>query len=154
MMWRRAVWFVASFRSMLGIELFDVASNFSTWHRTFRCGVEMFEVGHRNVAGEGPLTSSRVVPRHSRIAAYVMGSRPRCAAILLDPRHKTLSGLASRFRWGRRISGYSCTNCDAGGGGGGGHLGEGERGELGGGGSGGCQKVGQREHGGSPQDTM
>ena len=123
MMWRRAVWFVASFPSMVGIELFDVASNFSTWHRTFRCGVEMFEVGHRNVAGEGPLSSTRVVPRHSRIAAYVMGSRPRCAAILLDPRHKTMSGLASRFRWGRRISGYSCTNCDAGGGGRGGREG-------------------------------
>ena len=30
--------------SRRGVELFDVASNFSTWHRTFRRGVEMLDV--------------------------------------------------------------------------------------------------------------
>ena len=54
---------------MLGIELFDVASNFLTWHRTFRRGVEMFDVGHRNVAGE----CLRAAPTflHSHMVAYV-----------------------------------------------------------------------------------
>ena len=38
-----------------GVELFDVASNFSTWRRIIRRGgVDMFDVGHRNVAGECP----------------------------------------------------------------------------------------------------
>ena len=35
-----------------GVELFDVTSNFSTSHRTFRRDVEMFDVGHRKVGGE------------------------------------------------------------------------------------------------------
>ena len=38
--------------SMLDIELFDVTSNFSTSHRTFRRDVEMFDVGHRKVGAE------------------------------------------------------------------------------------------------------
>ena len=43
-----------------GVELFDVTSNFSTSHRTFRRDVEMFDAGHRKVGGE------RLPPRSSR----------------------------------------------------------------------------------------
>ena len=87
---------------MLDIELFDVASNFSTWHRTFRRGVEMFDVGHRNVGGECPLTSNVPTFPHRRIRQR---SHSCCATVLLGRCRKTLSGLASLFRWGRRISG-------------------------------------------------
>ena len=89
--------------SRRGVELFDVASNFSTWHRTFRRGVEMFDVGHRNVAGECPLTSNIPTFPHRRIRQR---SHSCCATVLLGRYRKTLSGLASLFRWGRRISGY------------------------------------------------
>ena len=37
---------------MLGIELFGAASKFSMWRRTFRRGVEIFDVGHRKVGKE------------------------------------------------------------------------------------------------------
>ena len=30
-----------------GVELFDVASNFSTWYRTFRRGIELFDVASK-----------------------------------------------------------------------------------------------------------
>ena len=92
--------------SRRGVELFDVASNFSTWHRTFRRGVEMFDVGHRNVAGERPLTSNIPTFPHRRIRQR---SHSCCATVLLGRYRKTLSGLASLFRWGAlRISaGYS-----------------------------------------------
>ena len=85
-----------------GVELFDVASNFSTWHRTFRRGVEIFDVGHRNVAGECPLTSNIPTFPHRRIHQR---SHSCCASVLLGRYRKTLSGLASLFRWGAlRIS--------------------------------------------------
>ena len=88
-----------------GVELFDVASNSSTWHRTFRRGVEMFDVGHRNVAGECPLTSNIPTFRYRRIRQR---SHSCCATVLLGRYRKTLSGLASLFRWGRRIAGGAC----------------------------------------------
>ena len=89
--------------SRRGVELFDVASNFSTWHRTFRRGVEMFDVGHRNVAGECPLTSNIPTFPHRRIRQR---SHSCCAAVLLGRYRKTLSGMASLSRWGRRSSGF------------------------------------------------